>query len=89
MATLLVDIELSIPQERILKFKDLGDQLSKTVPEVVELCMNEKCDEYLEMFEKNVPSPLEKGDTDNDGDRQLTLGIEEGVDKTTLSDEIS
>lgn len=56
MAKLLVDIVVSLPEDRIFRFKKLAEELSKTVPETMELCMFEKCDEYLDMFENNKPN---------------------------------
>ena len=55
MAKVMVDIELSLDVTEINKFKELADQMDKTVPEVVEMCMLEKRDEMLDMFLNNIP----------------------------------
>lgn len=50
-----VQIEFSVPTERIAQFKELGKSLEKSVPEVIELCMYEKLEELLDEAKNNVP----------------------------------
>jgi hypothetical protein len=53
---MLIDIELTINEEQFSKLKRLSEGLDKSIPEIAFMCMFEKCDEYLEMFENNIPS---------------------------------
>lgn len=60
MLNFVVDIEFSLTDTEFAKFKKLSDELDKSIGDLVRLCANEKCDEYLEMFEKNVPDEEEE-----------------------------
>lgn len=64
MLNFVVDIEFSLTDTEFAKFKKLSDELDKSIGDLVRLCANEKCDEYLEMFEKNVPDADEEEESE-------------------------
>lgn len=59
MLNFVVDIEFSLTDTEFAKFKKLSDELDKSIGDLVRLCANEKCDEYLEMFEERVSEETE------------------------------
>jgi len=56
---MVLDFDISMPLARFGRFYSLSQQLNKSVFEVIEMCMYEKCEEYLEMFEKNTPENID------------------------------
>lgn len=56
MTKILFDVELSIPQDRMVQFKELSDLVNKPVPEVIEICMYTKLEDLLQLYKENVPT---------------------------------
>jgi len=55
----LVDLEVSLPLDKFKQIKELADSLEKTVPETIELCLYERCEDLLSQFqemEKEAPA---------------------------------
>ena len=59
MAKIYADIEHAILQEELLKFKKLADILDMNIQQTIEMCMFEKRDEYLTLYETNIPTEQE------------------------------
>lgn len=77
---MLIDIEITINEKQLNKLKRLSTELSKPIPEVALMCMFERCDELLDMFENN------KEET---SDRDTTARLKEGVEQTDESNTAS
>jgi len=55
----VAEFDISFTEEELSKFSELAKEWNKDFPETVRQCMNEKCDEYLDMFRNNVPDKNE------------------------------
>lgn len=74
MTDIYVDIEHSIPQKELFKFKELADLMDVDLQTVIETCMYERRDELLDMLKNNVPSDeqTQSKDTNDNSTKRTT-----------------
>ena len=83
----MVDIEHSIEAQELMKFNELAAQMGKELAEVIELCMFEKRDEYLDMFANNIPE--EEKEQKKSEHRDITAEPSEGTEEEAILDTTS
>jgi hypothetical protein len=50
-----MDVEFSLTQEELDNLSALSKEMNKNLPDVVRQCVNERCEELLDMFRHNIP----------------------------------
>lgn len=89
MTDIYVDIEHSLPQKELFKFKKLSELMGKSLQETIEICMFEKRDEYIDQFENNVPEETLSKNNNNNDNRLAPQRAEEGTTSKTIFNKVS
>lgn len=86
MTSMLIEVELEIPQEEFVKLKKLSDLRNEHIADTFKICMFEKCDEYLDMYENNVPTEEEEIEQQQELSKQTTERTKKGTSTEDVPD---